>query len=302
MSSEPTPTTGSHPRHRGHSGEAGAALLLLLPAILLLIAIRILPILNGVWQSFAEPASGGHGPHFGLGNYVFLFTKYPTFYKSVLTTLTLVIVSGGAQTLLALGMALLFAQRITGVAIMRTIALLPLAAPIAASAAVWGIIMRPQGPLNAILASIGLGEQPFLTANSQALLCISLILSWSVTGYWMTVLMAGLNDIPRPLYEAAAIDGAGPWRVFHAITLPMMRRPLLFVIVAGTVSNFLAFAPTQILTRGGPLGSTNVIMFEVFSEAYMNYDIGLASAEVVVCLIVLGALVAAQFRMLSHEG
>ena len=288
------------PKPAKSSREAYAAWLLLLPSLLLLIAVRLVPIANGVWQSLLEPVSGTAGREFGFGNYVFLFTRYPTFYRSVVTTLLLVAVSGAVQTVLAVMMAVLLAGR-RGMGILRTLVLLPLAVPVAASAAVWGIIFRPEGPLNAILVAIGLGQQPFLTTNGQALFCIVVILSWSVSGYWMTVLAAGLEDIPRPLYEAASIDGAGPWASFWSITLPMLRRPILFVLVASTVSNFLAFAPTQILTRGGPVGSTNVIMYEVYTEAYTNYDIGLASAEIVICLLVLGGLVAAQFRMLGAE-
>jgi multiple sugar transport system permease protein len=152
-----------------------------------------------------------------------------------------------------------------------------------------------------VLALVGIEQQPLLTSSSQALFSIVLILTWIVAGYWMTVLTAGLYDIPREFYEAATIDGGGGWRVFRSITLPLLRRPLLFVVVASTVSNFLAFAPAQILTHGGPASSTNVIMYEIYTEAFTNFDLGLASAEITICLLVLGALVSVQFRLLGRE-
>lgn len=286
---------------RENLSEVRAAWLMLLPAILLLLAVRLAPILQAVWGSFIEPGRGGHEPTLGLGNYVFLFKQYPTFINSVVTTVKLVVLAVAVQTGLALAMAVLLARQMRAVGLMRTIILLPLAVPVAASTTVWGIILRPEGPLNAVLALVGIEQQPLLTSSSQALFSIVLILTWVVAGYWMTVLTAGLYDIPREFYEAATIDGGGRWQVFRSITLPLLRRPLLFVVVASTVSNFLAFAPVQILTRGGPASSTNVIMYEIYTQAFTNFDLGLASAEITIVLLVLGALVSVQFRLLGKE-
>jgi multiple sugar transport system permease protein len=286
-------------RRWGLPSEVRTAWLFLLPALALLIAVRLVPIVISIWGSFVEPGRGGQEPTIGLGNYEFMFS-YPTFYRSVATTITLVLVAVTLQTTLALGLAVLFVHRIKGAGVMRTILLMPLVVPIAASATLWQVLFLPEGPINAVLASVGIPPQPFLLSPDQALYCIILILTWSVTGYWMTVLAAGLHDIPIELYEAASIDGAHARTAFRRITLPLMRRPLLFVIVAATVANFLAFAPTQILTKGGPRESTNVIMYEIFSQSYTNNDTGLASAEITVVLVILGALVALQFRLLGR--
>lgn len=284
---------------RANVGESWAAWLLLLPAIILLVVVRLLPIANAIWGSLLEPIPGGAGGRLGFGNYVFLFTRYPDFLKSLFTTMVFVVLAGTVQAVSALVMAVLFARGGRGVGIMRTIVLLPLMVPVAASAGVWGVIFQPEGPFNAILEAIGLPAQPLLTTSSQALFCVVVIVSWGVAGYWMTVLAAGINDIPRSLYEAAEIDGANSWQSFWSITIPMLRRPLAFVLVASTVGNFLAFAPVQILTKGGPSGSTNLVLYEIYTQAYANYDMGLATAEVVLCLIVLGAVVAMQFRLLA---
>jgi multiple sugar transport system permease protein len=177
---------------------------------------------------------------------------------------------------------------------------IPVAVPIAASTVVWGIAFRPDGPINGFLELIGIGSQPFLTSSVQAPYVIVVILSWIGVGYWMLFLVSGINDIPKHLYEAADIDGAGAFRRFWSITLPLLRRPLVFVIVANTVANYLVFAPSQILTQGGPNGSTRVIMYDIFVQAFKNGDQNLAAAEIVLSMFVLLALVAAQFRLLGE--
>lgn len=283
------------------SGEVRAAWLFVTPALVVVVLLRFLPVVKGVVQSFVVPAQIGPKTTIGFGNYTFLFNNFPEFYKSVITTLVLVVISVALQTACAAGLAVLLAGPRRGNAVVRTLLLLPLAAPIAAATAVWGILLLPSGPINAVLHALGLPMQPFLTSSHQALICVVIILSWGLVGYWTTILVAGLHDIPRDLYEAAALDAAPRWRTFRDLTLPLLRRPLLFVVVAGTIVDFLAFAPSQILTSGGPEGSTNVLIYEIFTQAFTNQDMGLASAELTLCLVALGGLVAMQFRLLGKE-
>ena len=127
-----------------------------------------------------------------------------------------------------------------------------------------------------------------------------MIVSWVGIGYWMTFLIAGLQDIPRTLYEAATVDGANAWQRFRFITVPQLRRPLTFVLVADTVSNFLVFAPVQILTRGGPQGSTNLIMNEIYTRAFVARDPGAAQAATVMLVLVVLAVVVVQFRLMNR--
>jgi multiple sugar transport system permease protein len=128
-----------------------------------------------------------------------------------------------------------------------------------------------------------------------------IIVSWIGVGYWMVFLIAGLQDIPNVYLEAAAIDGAGWWRRFFYIVLPLMSRPLAFVLVANTVANFILFAPIQILTSGGPKQSTDLIMFDAYENAFIVGDQAIASAEVMVLIIIMLAIVLVQFRLLSTE-
>ncbi len=293
-----TGKTPASPSRRGRrsplGNEAAVAVAFVAPALVALVLFRILPTLQAVVASFEN-----RGVFVGLDNYRFLVGS-ESFRHSLGTTLLFSLVINPAQILLALALAVLLTQRLPGARLWRTLIFLPVAVPLLVSAVVWGIAFRPDGPINALLGAVGIGPQPFLTSPDQALASIVILASWVGVGYWMTFLIAGLQDIPPDYAEAAAVDGAGWWRVFVQITLPLLRRPLAFVLVADTVANFLLFAPVQVLTRGGPTEATNLIMFEIYRQAYTFGDLALASAEVVVVVLILLAIVGIEFRLLRE--
>jgi multiple sugar transport system permease protein len=281
-------------------GETGAALLFLAPAVIALFAFRILPAGWSLATSFSKPISGGGISFVGLDNYVFLL-RSPGFVASVVTTIVFNLVINPVQIMLALALAVLLSQRLPGVGIWRVLVFLPTAVPLAITSIVWGVAFRPEGPINAVLAHFGIRGQSFLTSSDQALASIIILASWAGVGYWMIFLIAGLQEIPEECLEAAAVDGAGWWRTFFSITLPMLRRPLAFVLVADTVANFILFAPVQILTKGGPLDSTNLLMFDVYKQAYVYGDLSLATAEVVVLVLIMLSIVTLEFRLLRQR-
>jgi multiple sugar transport system permease protein len=289
---------------RIRSSATAVGLAFLSPALLSLLFLRIYPTISAISASFhhASLLLGTSSRWVGLDNYRFLVHS-PAFARSVLTTLEFVAVTVAIQTVLALGIAVLFTQGVRGERLWRSLVFLPTTIPIAVSTVVWGIAFRPDGVLNAVLGALGIARQPFLTSSQQALLSIVVLVSWVGVGYWTIFLIAGLREIPTEYREAAAVDGAGPMKTFFGIVLPLLRRPLVFVVVANTIANFLVFAPSQILTRGGPDNATRVILFDIYSQAYQVGDRGLASAEIVLFLILLLAIVAAQFRfLLRHSG
>ena len=280
--------------------EWGTAWLLVLPAAMALLALRVLPAGSALWDSFhkASVFDPDEVRFAGFDNYRFLFQDSPTFLPALRVTLVFVVVTVAVQTLAALLLALLFTRRGPGMRVWRTVVFLPITIPTAVSAVVWGTALRGDGILNALLARLHLPAQPFLASTAQALPSVVLIASWIGVGYWMMFLIAGLRDVPGDVLEAAAIDGAGPVRCFFTVTLPLLVRPLAFVVVANTVANFLQFVPAAILTQGGPQDSTRFVMFEIYSQAYVQGDTALASAEIVVVLLVLLAIVGVQFRLL----
>jgi len=136
-----------------------------------------------------------------------------------------------------------------------------------------------------------------LTSARQALLCIIFLCLWRSAGYWMMFFLAGLQGIPHEIYEAANIDGASGLQQVFRITLPLLMRTISFVLVSNTAFNFLTFAPVYILTRGGPMGATNLLMYESFKSAFVNLDMGRATAISSILLLVILGISLAELRL-----
>jgi len=265
----------------------------LAPAVIAVIVLRLWPATSAVHQSLLAPRA----TTYSLDNYQYIFSD-PLFIKSLTVTVIYSLIVNPLQIAIALALALLMNAAIPMVGLWRALILLPVAIPQSVSAVVWGVAFRPDGPLNALLEAVGLSEQRFLTSPDQALGSIIVIVSWIGVGYWMTFILAGLQDIPKSLYEAVRIDGANRLQQFWYVTLPQLRRPLTFVLVANTVANFLVFAPVQILTQGGPQGSTNLIMNEIYTRAFVSGDPSSAMAATVVLVVAVLIIVMIQFRMM----
>ncbi len=272
-------------------------MLFLSPAILSVIVLRLWPALLALHQSLLAPRA----TTYSLENYTYIFSD-PVFLNSVRITLLYSVIVNPLQIATALGLALLMNNQLPATGFWRSVLVLPVAIPQSVSAVVWAVAFRPDGLLNSLLALVGIGPQRFITSPSQALGSIILVVSWIGVGYWMTMLIAGLQDIPASLYEAAKIDGANAWQRFRYVTLPQLRRPLTFVLVADTVANFLVFAPVNILTNGGPEGSTDLIMNEIYTSAFTNNDPGSAGAATIVLVVLVLAIVSIQFRLMSDRG
>jgi len=278
-----------------------AAVAFLAPAVVMLIIVRLLPAGDALFSGlFHYSLVAGQESWVGLQNYVDLFTS-GRFWNSVGITLLFSIIINPLQIAIALALAVLFTQRMHGSVLWRSLVILPVAAPGAVSTIIWGVIYRPDGLANAFLGALGIPPQPYVISTGQALMSIIILLSWGGVGYWMMFLIAGINDVPRELHEAASLDGASAWRRFWRITFPLIRRPLAFVLVADTISNFLVFAPVQVLTQGGPQGSTNLLMFDIYERAYKLGDLNTANAEVVILIAITLVIVAVQFRLLRSS-
>jgi multiple sugar transport system permease protein len=289
-------------RRAGRRQELVWAAVFLAPAILSLAVLRLVPTIGAVQASLYKAFPGGIIPatFAGLANYESLFTD-PNFKATVLRTILFNLVINPVQIILALMVAVLFVQRLPLVGVWRTLVFVPVTVPIVGSAIAWGAALNPDGPVNAIISAVGGNPQPFLTSPNQALACIIVLASWIGIGYWMMFLISGLQAIPEELYDAAKVDRAGPIRTFFSITIPMLKRPLLFVLVADTVANFVLFVPVQLLTQGGPQGSTTLLMFDAYRTSFGFGSRNLGAAEVVLLTAIMLFFVVLQFRLLRED-
>lgn len=276
--------------------------LFLFPAVALLIVFKLYPILIGMMNSLYAPTFiAGERSFTGLENYVSLFHD-PVFWKSVYVTLFFNVFVNPLQVALAFLLALLLQVSLKGKNVFRSIHFIPVAVSLPIACIVWNIMLSPeQGIVNSLLMAIGLPEQPFLGDKHQAIWAIIGIATWKGVGYWAIFLLAGLQEVPGSLYEAAEIDGAGKLQRFWNITVPLMKRPLSFVVVSDTIANFLLFAPMYLLTKGGPERSTDVLMQESFNSAFTYSDPGRASAILVMLLFIVSVIILVQFRLLRSN-
>jgi multiple sugar transport system permease protein len=269
--------------------------LLIAPAIILLLAFNIGPAVAGFVESlYTHNLSPTRRAFVGLGNLAHIFSD-PIFWKSLRITLVFSLVTNPLQTVLALLLAVLANQRVTGSRFFRTIYLLPVVISLNITSTVWGLLLnRDMGLVNGILTSLGLPRQPFLQSPDQALWSIIGIVSWVGVPYWMMFFLSGLQGISESIYEAAAIDGANRWRQFIHITVPLQRRVTAFVLISDTMINLFLFVPVWQLTNGGPELSTNLLMFDSYRRGFVWGDLGSMAAMIVVLLVITSVVVAVE--------
>jgi ABC-type sugar transport system permease subunit len=312
----PTPSGERAPREGGRGRETPRrarranirrtwliAAAFLAPAVATILLIRIIPFLGAIWSTLHVRDGVGllaDERFAGLQNYVDLLAD-PLFQATLARTLVFNVIINPLQIALALAIAVLLTRRLPARGLWRMAVFIPCTIPLVGSSIAWGVALRADGPINGVLEFLGLPAQPFLTSPTQALASIMLIASWVGIGYWMIFLVAGINDIPDELYEAAALDGAGGWRSFWSVTLPMLRRPLLFVLVADTVANFVLFVPMQMLTDGGPQNSTTMLMFDAYRRTYTYSQPNQGATATVILTIIMLVIVFLQFRLLKED-
>ncbi len=283
--------------------EERVAYLFLLPALAGLALFRVVPIVEAIAGALYRDVFTQTGPRTvfaGLANFASLFAD-PVFWTSLWVTLKLNAIINPLQVALALGLALMVDRAGRAMRLYRLLVLVPIGVSLPVATLVWRLMLDPNGGfVNALLARVGIPPQPFYTSAGQALWSIILIANWKGVSYWMVFVLAGLQGIPAELQEAAAIDGAGPLQRFARVTLPLLRGPLLFVLVADTVINFVMFVPMYLLTRGGPSGATNVLMYQAYKVGFAFGDMGQSLAIVTVLLVLLLGVVAWQFRLFDR--
>lgn len=203
---------------------------------------------------------------------------------------------------ISLLIAVLLNQKIPGVNIFRTLFFLPSISSFVAVALVWAWIYDPQfGLANYILSFFDIKPLGWLTEPATALISIMIMSIWLGIGYQMVIFLAGLQSIPSHLYEAAEIDGAGWWVKFSRITLPLLTPTSFFVLVTSMIGSFQVFASIYVMTRGGPIRSTDVAVYHIYQSAWEYLDVGYASAMSWVLFIIIVSITAIQFKLIPRE-
>lgn len=273
-----------------------APYLLIFPALAFILVFKIYPILSAVITSFIRKGE------FTFRTYEILFSDR-VFWNSLWTTLKMNAVMIPLQIVVSLILALLINNQVRGVEVFRSIYYLPVTMAISVASVTWGLMMNVNnGVFNSLLSVFGIPPQGFFTDPNQALWCIVLMATWKGCGYWMMYLLAGLKGVDTAIYEAAKIDGAGYFTVLFKITLPLIRNAMLFVLVANTSANMLLFAPSKMITEGGPQNSTNVLMYEVYKSAFRNGNMSRAGAITAILLVIIIIMVVLQFKMMNRKG
>lgn len=278
----------------------------MLPATVLLLLFIVVPFLLAIGFSFTDVRLISPLPvqFVWFRNYIRTLTD-PTFQRALLNNSLFVLVVVPVQTSLALWMAILVNQKLRGVKVFRTIYFAPVVTVMAVAATVWRLLYEPDaGMINGLLRLISAGNWHlnWLHDTRTALPAIALLSVWQGAGFQMVVLLAGLQDVPAEMYEAAAMDGAGTWAQFVHITLPQLRNTLIFVVTVTIILAFRLFDQVYVMTNGGPLSSTETMMLQVVKTGFGQQRIGQGSAIAVVFILIVLAVSLLQRALVQEEG
>lgn len=292
------------PRRRRRPGHLRQAALtpyvFLLPGLLLFVAFRVYPLLDGLRLSFTNARLGRAQYAFvGLANYERLLED-SRFQTSLVNTVFYTVASTLPILAVPLVLAVLLDRGIPLRTVLRSAFFFPFTLSVVTVGLTWLWLLDPVvGPLNYYLKALGLPARSWLADPATAMWAIILTTVWWVAGYYLVIYLAGLQDIPRELYEAAAIDGAGGWRRFWSITLPLLRPVLLFVLVTHVIGSFQIFGQVYILTNGGPGDATRTVVQHLYETAFQNFfHFGSASAMAWVLFTIILGFSLLQFRLL----
>ncbi|HVO42194.1 MAG TPA: sugar ABC transporter permease [Aggregatilineales bacterium] len=247
------------------------------------------------WNSIQPPV------FVGLENFKRLVTD-PDFGNALVTTFKLVLYTLPLELLFALGVALMLNQRLLGRSVFRTIYFLPVVTSTVAASIVWTWIFQPRyGLIGNLLAPLGLRDVAWLTRPDLVLIPIAAVAIWQRLGFDMVLFLAGLQNIPRIMYEAAVIDGAGRWAQFRRITIPLLTPTLFLVSVLSIIALFQLFDPIYIMTsrttRGGVDGSATNLVFFLYQTGFIKSDFGYSSAIALALFLIILGFTVIQLRM-----
>ncbi len=269
-----------------------ARLLFILPAVIFVLVMIVFPIGYTVWLSFNEwSGSATQSPQpVGITNYITLLSQDPRFGDSVIRTFIFSGVAVPVELLLGLGVALLIEGKFWGQNVIKSLILLPMVATPVAIGMAWLLMLEPNvGMFNALLHKVGIPPQPWLGSEQQALPSLIAVDIWQWTPMMALILVAGLATLPNEPYEAARVDGAGPFQRFTSLTLPLLFPTMIAAVLLRSIDALKTFDIIYTMTRGGPGFATETINIYGYVQSFEYFNLGKASSLLVVFFaIVLG--------------
>jgi len=271
--------------------------LYLLPTIIGLLLFSAGAVIGSFLLSFTRWDMVGRPEWLWVDNYMELF-RSALFWEVVRTTFLFVLMVVPMSVAGSLALALLVNTQVRGITVFRTAFFLPVVSSVIAVALVWSWMYNPEyGLLNHLLRSLfGVAGPAWLEDTFWALPAMALLTAWKGLGYSMVIFLAGLQTIPRELYDAATIDGAGPGQRFVRITLPMLSPTTFFVLVITLINSFQVFEQTYVLTKGGPANATLTLSYYVYQNAFQFFQMGKAAATSYVLFAIILVVTLLQFR------
>lgn len=284
-------------------GDRGIAapLLYLIPFLVVFGIFLIYPIFYGLYVSFTDWDLLTDPKPVGLDNYRQLADS-PLFWKALKNTSFFVLLNVPLAVLIPLGLAILVNDPIVGRTLFRSAFTTPVMISVASVGILWVWFYNPNfGLINHYLDALGLPGQNWLAEGGWAMFAVVITTVWWSSGFNLILFLAGLQEIPDHLYEAAKIDGAGVWSLFRDITLPGLRHTMLFVTVITVIGSFRVFGQVFVMTNGGPFDSTRTVVQHLYEEGFQFFRMGDASAVAWVLFLIVVVFTLVQFYLLRSQ-
>ena len=295
------PTNHARARRWRRVRETAFWYLLLSPSLLVIFGFSVVPMVWSIYYSLTKGGILSKHSFVGLQNYI-KAANHPIFLLTLENTTLYAVLTIPIVILIALIVALIIIQLPHLQGFFRSTVYFPLIIPIVIAANLWAyIVSRDVGPLNLILGWFGIPRIDWLGDPTWAIPAIVMMEIWRGFGFYVIILFAALQSIPKELYEAARIDGARSLRLIWTITLPLLRPALGFCFIMATIFNFQLFDPIYVLTKGGPAWKTSTVSWYVYQQAFEADNVGFASTMGVVLLLVILTLSLLQLRFFRSD-
>jgi len=271
------------------------------PYIILFAVFAAYPVGRAIYMSLFDWGIFGPNAFVGLSNYLSLFED-ARFWSSVGVTSAFAVMYVPMIMVVSLLIAVLLHRKLPGITLFRTAFFIPIVINVAVAAIAFNWLLEPDvGLVDQVLNAVGLPGQTMLSQPGWALFAIAIVALWTQTGFMVIILLAGLENIPDDLYEAARLDGTRPIHDLVYITIPLLRPILLIVMVLSIIHAFQIFGEVFIMTQGGPYGSTTVMTMLLYEEGFERFALGRAASIGVVITIIIASLSFLQFRFFRRQ-